>query len=105
MSFSPRVAGPRADEPLGQELQALFHRLNNQLGIVLAHAELLEAKASDAANRERAAQSSPAHWPPLELFGRSVKEQSPRASSWSSSAHPNASPFRPDRSTHSKSKP
>jgi hypothetical protein len=41
---------------LGQELQALFHRLNNQLGIVLAHAELLEAKASDAANRERAAQ-------------------------------------------------
>jgi GAF domain-containing protein len=56
VSFSPRVAGPRADEPLGQELQALFHRLNNQLGIVLAHAELLEAKASDAANRERAAQ-------------------------------------------------
>ena len=85
MSFSPRVAGPRADEPLGQELQALFHRLNNQLGIVLA-AELLEAKASDAANRERAAQSSPAHWPP-ELVRRSVKEQSPRASSWSSSAH------------------
>ena len=55
MSFSPRVAGPRADEPLG-ELQAHFHRLNNPLGIVLAHAELLEAKASDAANRERAAQ-------------------------------------------------
>ena len=55
MSFSSRVAGPKADEPLG-ELQALFHRLNNQLGIVLAHAELLEAKASDAANRERAAQ-------------------------------------------------
>ena len=56
MSFSPRVAGPRADEPLWQELQALFHRLNNQLGIVLAHAELLEAKASDAVNRARAAQ-------------------------------------------------
>ncbi len=56
MSFSPRVAGLGADESQGQELQALFHRLNNQLGIVLAHAELLEAKASDAVNRERAGQ-------------------------------------------------
>ena len=26
------------------ELRLLFHRLNNQLGIILAHAELLEAK-------------------------------------------------------------
>ena len=56
MSFPPRVVGPQADEAQGQELQALFHRLNNQLGIVLAHAELLEAKASDAVNRERATQ-------------------------------------------------
>lgn len=38
------------------ELGTLFHRLNNQLGIVLAHAELLEAKASDDTNRARAAQ-------------------------------------------------
>jgi hypothetical protein len=38
------------------ELRQLFHRLNNQLGIVLAHAELLEAKAPDEANRSRAAQ-------------------------------------------------
>jgi hypothetical protein len=38
------------------ELRLLFHRLNNQLGIILAHAELLEAKASDEANRGRAAQ-------------------------------------------------
>jgi hypothetical protein len=38
------------------ELRLLFHRLNNQLGIVLAHAELLEAKAGDDANRARAAQ-------------------------------------------------
>jgi len=30
--------------------------LNNQLGIILAHAELLEAKASDDASRARAAQ-------------------------------------------------
>jgi hypothetical protein len=41
------------DEP---DLRALFHRLNNQLGIVLAHAELLEAKSTDTANRARAAQ-------------------------------------------------
>jgi hypothetical protein len=38
------------------ELRLLFHRLNNQLGIVLAHAELLEAKAPDEMNRARAAQ-------------------------------------------------
>ena len=38
------------------ELRLLFHRLNNQLGIILAHAELLEAKVSDDMNRSRAAQ-------------------------------------------------
>ena len=38
------------------ELRLLFHRLNNQLGIILAHAELLEAKAHDDLNRARAAQ-------------------------------------------------
>ena len=38
------------------ELRTLFHRLNNQLGIILAHAELLEAKAADEMNRARAAQ-------------------------------------------------
>ena len=37
-------------------LRLLFHRLNNQLGIILAHAELLEAKASDDMTRARAAQ-------------------------------------------------
>ena len=39
----------------GSELRLLFHQLNNQLGIILAHAELLEAKATDDANRARAA--------------------------------------------------
>lgn len=34
----------------------LFHRLNNQLGIILAHAELLEVKIADEENRARAAQ-------------------------------------------------
>jgi hypothetical protein len=39
------------------ELRLLFHRLNNQLGIILAHAELLEAKStSDDMTRVRAAQ-------------------------------------------------
>jgi hypothetical protein len=38
------------------ELRLLFHRLNNQLGIILAYAELLEAKATDEMNRARAAQ-------------------------------------------------
>ena len=38
------------------ELRLLFHRLNNQLGIILAHAELLEAKAPDDTHRARAAQ-------------------------------------------------
>jgi hypothetical protein len=38
------------------DLRLLFHRLNNQLGIILANAELLEAKATDEPNRARAAQ-------------------------------------------------
>jgi hypothetical protein len=39
------------------DLRLLFHRLNNQLGIILAHAELLEAKAAaDDMIRSRAAQ-------------------------------------------------
>jgi hypothetical protein len=38
------------------ELRLLFHRYNNQLGIILAHAELLEAKATDDMNRARAGQ-------------------------------------------------
>ena len=31
----------------GDDLRTLIHRLNNQLGVILAHAELLEAKAPD----------------------------------------------------------
>jgi len=45
-----------ADSQPGLDLQALFHRLNNQLGVILAQAELLEAKAPDDASRVRAAQ-------------------------------------------------
>ena len=38
------------------ELRLLSHRLNNQLGIVLSHAELLEAKSGDTMSRSRASQ-------------------------------------------------
>ena len=48
---SPRTA---VNEP--QDLGLLFHRLNNQLGIILANAELLEAKLGDDASRARASQ-------------------------------------------------
>jgi hypothetical protein len=55
--LSPPIAGPGVDESQqSPELQALFHRLNNQLGVVLAQAELLEAKAATDPNRDRAAQ-------------------------------------------------
>jgi len=39
-----------------QELRRLFHKLNNQLGIILAHAELMEKKAVDETSRSRASQ-------------------------------------------------
>jgi hypothetical protein len=38
------------------ELRELFHALNNQLGIILSHAELIEAKAQDERQRARASQ-------------------------------------------------
>jgi hypothetical protein len=38
------------------EMRRLFHQLNNQLGIILAHAELLEVKAADEGHRARASQ-------------------------------------------------
>ena len=45
------------DDPAGDsDLRLLFHQLNNQLGIVLAHAELLEAKAADDVTRARLTQ-------------------------------------------------
>ena len=37
-----------------EDLRILFHRLNNQLGIILACAELLELKAVDDVGRTRA---------------------------------------------------
>ena len=37
-------------------LRQLFHALNNQLGIILSHAELIEAKAQDERQKARASQ-------------------------------------------------
>lgn len=53
---------PAADATSGSspgespDLGLLFHRLNNQLGIILANAELLEAKLKDDITRARAGQ-------------------------------------------------
>lgn len=40
---------------VGTDLPTLLHRLNNQLGIILANAELLEVQLTDATHRARAA--------------------------------------------------
>ena len=39
-----------------EDPKALLHKLNNQLGVILAHAELLETKAQDTAQKARASQ-------------------------------------------------
>ena len=48
------MAEDRTVSPDTRDLPLLFHRLNNQLGVILAHAELLEAKSTDDGNRARA---------------------------------------------------
>ena len=52
----PESGRPAQGPTVDADLRVLFHRLNNQLGIILAHAELLEAKSADDVNRARAAQ-------------------------------------------------
>lgn len=44
----------RANSAETGNFRTLLHGLNNQLGVILAHAELLEAKAPDDAQRARA---------------------------------------------------
>ena len=56
MNLSSPVPDTGKDADVDAGLRVLFHRLNNQLGIILAHAELLEAKAGDEVNRARAEQ-------------------------------------------------
>ncbi len=41
---------------LPTDLSRLFHQLNNQLGIILANAELLESRLTDDTHRSRAGQ-------------------------------------------------
>src|SRR6266508_2389365 len=44
----------RLDSPPSPEIPNLLHRLNNQLGVILVNAELLEAKATDQGIQARA---------------------------------------------------
>ena len=55
-SFSVEELLARGSMEESPEVRELFHRLNNQLGIILAHAELLESKAADESSRARAGQ-------------------------------------------------
>jgi hypothetical protein len=48
-----RSSGPDQPEP---ELQQLLHQLTNQLSVIVAHAELLEAKALDSVSQSHATQ-------------------------------------------------
>ena len=55
-TWSTDLVSERMPVNAGFDLPALFHRLNNQLGIVLANAELLEAQIADPMQRARASQ-------------------------------------------------
>jgi hypothetical protein len=56
LSFSAQDLLDRGAMDQPPELGRLFHRLNNQLGIILAHAELMEKKSLDETTRARATQ-------------------------------------------------
>ena len=53
---SPSGAANKALPAERSEVDMLFHRLNNQLGIILASAELLEGKGENETSRARATQ-------------------------------------------------
>lgn len=53
-SATPADSALHTGREEAQPLRVLFHRLNNQLGIILACAELLELKAADDVSRTRA---------------------------------------------------
>jgi hypothetical protein len=51
-------SAPRPDQPADRasDLSHVFHRLNNQLGVVLANAELLETRLTAEGDKARASQ-------------------------------------------------
>ena len=55
MNVQTRKVGANPSD-VESELRTLFHRLNNQLGIILAHAEMLESKATNDIEHVRASQ-------------------------------------------------
>lgn len=57
-------------------LAELFHRLNNNLGIVLVNAELIEARCPDAGTRTRAADVVQAALSALEAV-KEIRQQLP----------------------------
>jgi len=52
-STIPLETGPQARS--ADDLRGLFHQLSNQLGIILANAELMELKLTDPTQQARAA--------------------------------------------------
>ena len=57
MTWGTTSPAPRSAEARIQaDLARVFHRLNNQLGVILANAELLEGRLGDPAQRARAGQ-------------------------------------------------
>ena len=69
------------------ELRLLFHRLNNQLGIILANAELLENRLPEDKHRLRAGQVVSSALEAIETARRLrhvSQHQQPDAPEWSS---------------------
>jgi hypothetical protein len=54
--MTSRTTGLLVDAHAPSDLVRLFHRLNNQLGVILANSELLESRLADETQRARAAQ-------------------------------------------------
>lgn len=52
-STIPLDTGPQARQS-ADDLRGLFHQLSNQLGVILANAELMELKLADPVQKARA---------------------------------------------------
>jgi hypothetical protein len=69
-AHEPQLLGETKVPDTPADLRELFHALNNQLGVILTYAELLEAKAHDDSTRARATQIVSAT---IEALGTSKK--------------------------------